>query len=86
MRAIVPGLRQIPLGSVNASLGPREGGLTLIDTRVPGREEKILAAVEELRRTPQEIQSIVVTLHADHHPSFGALPGEVGGLIGSLLR
>ncbi|MFQ5922315.1 MAG: MBL fold metallo-hydrolase [Anaerolineales bacterium] len=41
------------LGYVNAFLLEGEGGLTLIDTGVPGSEGKISAALRELGRAPQ---------------------------------
>jgi glyoxylase-like metal-dependent hydrolase (beta-lactamase superfamily II) len=53
LRTIVPVLTQISLGFVNAFVLEHEGGLTLIDTGVPGSEDKILAAVKELGRAPR---------------------------------
>ena len=82
MKTIVPGLSQISLGYVNAFLLEHEGELTLIDTGVPGSEDKILAAVKELGHTPQDIKNILVThLHADHAGSLKALKDRTGAPV-----
>ena len=74
MQTIIPGLSQISLGYVNAFLLEHDGQLTLIDTGVPGSEDKILAAVKELGHAPRDIRNILVThLHADHAGSLKAL-------------
>ena len=79
MQTIIPGLSQISLGYVNAFLLEHDGDLTLIDTGVPGSEDKILAAVKELGRAPQDIKNILVThLHADHAGSLKALKERTG--------
>ncbi len=79
MQTIIPGLSQISLGYVNAFLLEHDGQLTLIDTGVPGSEDKILAAVKELGRAPRDIKNILVThLHADHAGSLKALKDRTG--------
>ena len=79
MQTIIPGLSQISLGYVNAFLLEHDGQLTLIDTGVPGSEDKILAAVNELGRAKQDIKNILVThLHADHAGSLKALKERTG--------
>ena len=76
---IIPGLSQISLGYVNAFLLEHEGQLTLIDTGVPGSEDKILAAVKELGRASRDIKNILVThLHADHAGSLKVLKERTG--------
>lgn len=79
MQNIIPGLNQISLGYVNAFLLDSDSGLTLIDTGVPGSADKILSAVEELGRAPQDIKNILVThLHADHTGSLKVLKERTG--------
>ena len=79
MQTIIPGLSQISLGYVNAFLLEHDGQLTLIDTGVPGSEDKILAAVNELGRATQDIKNILVThLHADHAGSLTVLKERTG--------
>lgn len=76
---VVPGAYMIGLGIVNAYLVESEGGLTLIDTGVPDSEAKILAAIREVGREPNEVERIVVThLHADHSGSLTALKEATG--------
>jgi len=49
--------------------------VTIVDTGVPGSEDAILAAVEELGRSPDEVSDIVIT-HADGD-HVGSLPAFV---------
>jgi glyoxylase-like metal-dependent hydrolase (beta-lactamase superfamily II) len=65
-KPIVPGLYVIPLGPVNTFLLD-DDGLTLIDTGVPGSGQKIVQAIRELGRQPDEIRRILIThCHPDH--------------------
>ncbi|MDX1415361.1 MAG: MBL fold metallo-hydrolase [Candidatus Promineifilaceae bacterium] len=76
-----PGIYQISLGIVNVFLLDT-GDLTLIDTGVPGSEEKILAAVREIGRKPTAIRQILVThLHADHSGSLAAVKEASGAPV-----
>jgi len=56
--------------------------VTIVDTGVPGSEDAILAAVEELGRTPDEVADIVIT-HADgdHVGSLAALVERTGATV-----
>lgn len=82
IKQVVPGLYQISLGIVNTYLFDDEGDLTLVDTGTPGSAGKILAAVGELGRRPQDIRRILVThLHADHTGSLAELKRRTGAQV-----
>jgi glyoxylase-like metal-dependent hydrolase (beta-lactamase superfamily II) len=67
VRAVVPGVWEIPLGFVNAFLVDSEAGLVLIDTGVPGSAKRILEAIGQIGRQPADLRHILVThCHADH--------------------
>lgn len=72
-KEIVPNLYVVPLGSVNVFLLVGED-LILIDTGFPESEGKILQAITELGRKPEELRHILVThCHPDHAGSLAAL-------------
>lgn len=78
-KQIVPDVYAISLGVVNAFLLRDGDGLVLIDTGVPGSAEKILGAVGELGKEPEDVQQILVThLHADHSGSLATLKRATG--------
>jgi glyoxylase-like metal-dependent hydrolase (beta-lactamase superfamily II) len=80
-KQIVEGVYVIPLGIVNAFLIDADG-LTLIDTGIPGSAGKILAAVEELGRRPDEIHQVLIThLHRDHTGSLAAIKRATGAPV-----
>jgi glyoxylase-like metal-dependent hydrolase (beta-lactamase superfamily II) len=56
--------------------------VTIVDTGVPGSEDAILAAVEELGRSPDDVADIVIT-HADgdHVGSLAALVARTGATV-----
>jgi glyoxylase-like metal-dependent hydrolase (beta-lactamase superfamily II) len=56
--------------------------VTIVDTGVPESEDAILAAVEELGRSPDEVADIVIT-HADgdHVGSLAALVERTGATV-----
>jgi glyoxylase-like metal-dependent hydrolase (beta-lactamase superfamily II) len=56
--------------------------VTIVDTGVPGSEETILAAVEELGRSRDDVSDIVIT-HADgdHVGSLTALVEQTGATV-----
>ena len=71
-KLIFPGVYALGLGPVNAFLIDDGTALTLIDTGYGKDDVKILAAVQELGRSPGDIKNIVVThCHPDH---AGGLP------------
>ncbi len=64
---IVPGLYAIPLGVVNAFYIDDPDGGVLIDTGFPGNAEKILSALAELGKKPEDVRHLLLThTHADH--------------------
>ena len=66
MKQISSRLYQISLGSVNAFLLEDEG-LTLIDTGLPGSTERLLAAIRQGGKNPDDITRILLThWHPDH--------------------
>lgn len=76
---IVPGLHEIRLGKVNAFLIEDDDSLVLVDTGIAGCEDKILAAVADVGRRPEDVRHILVThCHPDHAGSLAALKRQTG--------
>lgn len=74
LKQIVPNVYSISLGAVNAFLIDTNDDLTLIDTGIPGSEQKILQAVQALGKQPSEINQILVShCHPDHAGGLAAL-------------
>jgi len=64
----------ISLGFVNAYLIEEAGQFILIDTGYPDSAPKLLKAINELERSPADVQHILVThCHADHIHGFDDL-------------
>ena len=79
---IVPGLVQIPLAFVNAYALVDDGSVTLIDTGMPGRHERLLAALAQIGHGPEDVEAIVIThLHADHTGGLRALRERTGARV-----
>ncbi len=79
---VVPGLHQVGLGMVNAFLLLDKGEVTVIDTGIAGSGPKILAAVGQLGKRPQDVKRILVThLHADHTGSLAELKRQTGAPV-----
>ncbi|RPE05856.1 MBL fold metallo-hydrolase [Chitinophaga lutea] len=73
IRRITANVYELPLGMVNAFI-VEDDALTLIDTGAPGSTGKILAAVREIGRAPEDIQHILLThAHPDHAGSVAEL-------------
>jgi len=78
-KLIFPGVYALGLGPVNAFLIDDGTALTLIDTGYGKDDVKILAAVQELGRSPGDIKNIVVThCHPDHAGGLAALKKQTG--------
>ena len=81
METIGDGVYHLPglIGGPSILLGET---VVLVDAGVPGSEEVILAAVEELGRTTTDVSDIVIT-HADgdHVGSLAALVGRTGATV-----
>ena len=76
---IVPGLYAIPVGPVNTFLLDSPDRCTLIDTGLPGSEDKILKTLIALGRNPKEIRRILLThAHPDHIGGFAAMKKATG--------
>lgn len=79
---VVPGLFRIPLTFVNAYALVGRDSLTLIDTGMPGRHERVLAALAELGYGAEDVTTIVIThLHVDHTGGLRALRGRTGARV-----
>lgn len=80
---IFSNLHWLEAGYANVYLYVEETGLTLVDTGIPGREEKILAYIREtLSLKPEALRRILIT-HADwdHAGSAQALHEATGATI-----
>lgn len=76
---IFPFIYAIPLGYVNAFMLAEQDGLTLIDSGLKGSYKRILKAVREVGRKPEELRNVLVTHHhADHVGSLAALIAKSG--------
>jgi len=76
---ILDGLYMIPLGPVNTFLLDSSDGCALIDCGLPGSQDKILQAVQELGKKPNDIHHIILThAHPDHIGGFAALKRATG--------
>ncbi len=79
---VLPGLYQVRTRGSRAYLIV-EDDITLIDTGSPGSGERILRAVEELGRSPEDIKHIVIThYHIDHVGGLPELQDWVPGKTG----
>jgi glyoxylase-like metal-dependent hydrolase (beta-lactamase superfamily II) len=75
---VVDHVYAIPLGGVNAFVLDAEE-LVIVDTGTPGSAPKILQAIAELGRQPEEVTHILVThAHADHFGGLAALKQATG--------
>jgi len=79
---VVPGLFRIPLAYVNAYALVEDGSVTLIDTGMPGRHQRVLDALAQLGHGPEDVAAIVIThLHADHTGGLRALRERTGARV-----
>jgi glyoxylase-like metal-dependent hydrolase (beta-lactamase superfamily II) len=71
----------VPLGFVNIFLVDA-GELVLIDTGIPGSEQKIFQAFRELGKQPSDLRHILIThLHFDHTGSLAAVKQASGAQV-----
>jgi len=78
LRPIVPCVYRVRTGASSAYVIDDEE-LTLVDTGVPGSEDRLLGAVRALGRRPEEVRHILVThCHPDHAGSLAALRRATG--------
>jgi len=79
---VIPGVHEIGLGFVNAFLIEDAGGLTLIDTGIPGHHRKIIAYLKEIGKTPKDIKRILAThSDVDHIGSLAAMKKRSGATV-----
>ena len=82
VRELAPGVHQVPLGGVNAFLLDDGDGLTLVDAGLPGRAERVLAAIQGLGRRPEDVRDVVLThYHVDHIGGLAALVAATGATV-----
>ena len=79
---ISPNLHWLDGGSSNLYLIVEEAGLTLVDAGMPKRQQLVLDAIEQIKRSPADLTRIVVT-HADidHVGSLKAIQEATGAKI-----
>lgn len=71
----------VSLGFVNVFLVDA-GELILIDTGIPGSEQKIFQAIRDLGKQPSDLRHILIThLHYDHTGSLAAVQRESGAQV-----
>ena len=59
MREVVDGVIEIPIAYVNAYAIVVDDGVVLVDTGFPGRVEKVVTSVTEMRRKIGEVHTIL---------------------------
>jgi glyoxylase-like metal-dependent hydrolase (beta-lactamase superfamily II) len=78
---IAPNIYAVSLGFVNVFLIDADE-LTLVDTGIPGSEQKIFQAISELGHAPQDLRQILIThLHFDHTGSLVPIQQASGARI-----
>jgi glyoxylase-like metal-dependent hydrolase (beta-lactamase superfamily II) len=81
LEEIFPFVYALPGGYVNVFLIAEEDGLTVIDSGLKGSDRRIVRAIRELGRKPEEIRTLLITHHhADHVGSLAALLGSSGAV------
>jgi len=79
LEEIAPFVYALPGGYVNSFLIAEEDGITLIDSGLKGNDRKIVRAIHQLGRKPEEIRTLLITHHhADHVGSLAALLASSG--------
>lgn len=79
---VVPGLVRIPFAFVNVYALVGSDSVTVIDTGMPGRHERVLVALAQLGFGAEDVATIVIThLHADHTGGLRALRERSGARV-----
>lgn len=79
---LAPGLYflRFPVGHVYLCADP--GGLTLIDTSLPGSAPQLAAAIRQLGHEPGELRQVVLThCHADHAGAAAEISARTGAQV-----
>ncbi len=83
VQEVLPGLFQVRTRGSRAYLAVDGSDITLIDTGNPGSGSRILHAVEEIGRSPEDIKTIVIThFHLDHVGGLAELQGWIPARTG----
>ena len=79
---IVPGLHRILKGYVNAYAIEDGDGLVLVDTGLPQRAPRVVAACRALGHSPDDVKTILITHHhSDHVGSLADLVTLTGAAV-----
>jgi glyoxylase-like metal-dependent hydrolase (beta-lactamase superfamily II) len=82
MREVVEGVIEIPITYVKAYAIVVDDGVVLVDTGLPGRANKVVAAIEEARRRIGDVHTILLThRHPDHVGGVAELRRRSGARI-----
>lgn len=79
---LIPGLYflRFPIGHAYLCADP--GGLTLVDTSVPGSAPQVAAAIRQIGHEPADLRQIVLThCHADHAGSAAEISRQTGAQV-----
>ena len=73
---------RFPAAGVAAYLIVGDGGLTLVDSGMPRRADRILSGIRELRRRPSDLMQIAVThRHVDHIGSLASVVAATNATV-----
>lgn len=79
---LATGVYLVPMQASNVYIWESDGLLSVVDTGVPGSADAILAALDSIRRAPQDVAEIVLThFHRDHTGSVAELPRRTGARV-----
>ena len=82
LETIAPGVHRILKGYVNVYLIEADDGLTIVDCGMPKKAEKLMAAVREAGRSPDDVRTVLITHHhSDHVGSLAALVRATGAIV-----
>lgn len=82
MEKLGSGVYSIKVGYVRMFVIDGDEGITLIDTGLPNKEDRVLEGLRSMGRSPSDVRAIMLThSHADHAGSASALKGETGATV-----
>jgi len=78
---IVPGVYEVSFRFVHAWV-IADDGLTMVDTGLPKRAQVLMRTVQDLRRQPTDVRTIIVTHHhTDHMGNLAAIKNRTGARV-----
>ena len=84
MFKVAEGVYRVPAKAANTYIVEADNGLVLVDTGMPGSENRILKAIASLERKPNDVKLILLThRHLDHIGSAAALKKETLAVLAS---